>query len=53
MACNPLLGICVAANQILGGVNAGESLEDLFVAFRELCDANKTARDARESSGST
>jgi hypothetical protein len=48
LACNPLLGICVAANQILGGVDAGESLEDLFVAFRELSDANKTARDARE-----
>ena len=28
MACNPLLGICVAANQILGGVDAGESVED-------------------------
>jgi hypothetical protein len=46
LACNPLLGVCVAANQILGGVEAGERLDSLFKAFCELSDANKAARDA-------
>jgi hypothetical protein len=36
----------VAANQILGGVETGERLDSLFKAFRELSDANKSARDA-------
>jgi hypothetical protein len=48
LACNPLLGVCVAANQILGGVEAGERLDSLFKTFRELSDANKAARDAAE-----
>ena len=44
LACNPLLGVCVAANQILGGTEVGERLSTLFDAFNALSDANKTAR---------
>jgi hypothetical protein len=49
LACNPLLGVCVAANQILGGVDVGESLEALFVDFRQLSDANNADREAMEA----
>jgi hypothetical protein len=39
-----LLGVCVAANQILGGVEAGEPLSGLFEEFRALSDANRVGR---------
>jgi len=46
LACNPLLGVCVAANEILGGTTAGERLSTLADEFTKLSGENKTARDA-------
>jgi hypothetical protein len=48
LTCNPLLGVCVAANQILGGSDSGEGLSKLADDFSELSRANKTARDRAE-----
>jgi hypothetical protein len=45
LACNPLLGVCVAANQIVGGTEVGERLSILFEAFNALSHANKVARE--------
>ena len=46
LACNPLLGVCVAANEILGGTTAGERLSTLADEFAKLSDNNKVAREA-------
>jgi hypothetical protein len=48
LACNPLLVVCVAANEIVGGVEAGERLTKLFEDFTALSNANKAARDVRK-----
>jgi hypothetical protein len=45
LACNPLLGVCVAANQIVGGTEVGERLSILFEAFNALSHANTVARE--------
>ncbi len=44
LACNPLLGVCVAANQIVGDSEVGERLSTLFEAFNALSKANKVER---------
>jgi hypothetical protein len=49
LACSPFLGVCVAANQIVGGVGAGESLEKLAEDFTTLSNANRAARENRTS----
>lgn len=46
LACNPLLGVCIAANDILGGTTAGERLSTLADEFTELSAENKAARNA-------
>ena len=40
LACSPLLGVCTAANEILGGVDAGERLWTLAEDFKKLSQAN-------------
>ena len=45
LACSPLLGVCVAANQIVGGTEVGVRLSILFEAFNALSHANKVARE--------
>lgn len=45
LACNPMLGVCVAANEILGGSTAGESLLALAGEFSRLSNENRVARD--------
>jgi hypothetical protein len=51
LVCNPFLGVCVAANQIVGGVGASESLEKLAEDFTALSNANRTARENRTGVG--
>ena len=40
LACSPLLGVCMAANEILGGIEAGEHLLTLAEDFKKLSQAN-------------
>jgi hypothetical protein len=40
-ACSALLAVCVGANQLLGGTQAGKSLHELFDEFKKLSALNK------------
>ncbi|CAN0470752.1 unnamed protein product, partial [Phaeothamnion confervicola] len=35
-ACEALIGVCVAANEIIGGTPAGLKLESVFTQFNEM-----------------
>lgn len=44
VSCSPVLGVIVAANEIIGRAAAGEPLTRLADAFRALSNSNKVAR---------
>jgi hypothetical protein len=45
LLCSAVLGVCVGANEIVGGAQAGERLDALSAEFRKLSDGNKAARE--------
>jgi hypothetical protein len=45
LACSALLGVCVAANEVVDGTEGGERLLALSEVFRALSEANKAARE--------
>jgi hypothetical protein len=51
LLCSAVLGLIVAANEIISGPTAAEPLAKLADDFRALSNANKIARDAVKGPG--
>jgi hypothetical protein len=50
LLCSATIGVLVGVNQILGGVDGGDTLEALFDTFKELGASNRAERAISENS---